>query len=44
MAHRRKLLDVSRIHALGWKAKVGLEEGIWRTFASAESQLEIAAR
>ena len=24
----RKLLDVGRIHALGWKAKTGLEEGI----------------
>jgi GDP-L-fucose synthase len=24
----RKLLDVSRLNALGWKAKVGLEEGI----------------
>jgi GDP-L-fucose synthase len=38
----QKLLDVSRIQALGWKAKVGLEEGIRRTFASAQSQLEIA--
>lgn len=27
----QKLLDVSKIHALGWKAKVGLEEGIKRT-------------
>jgi GDP-L-fucose synthase len=24
----RKLLDVSRIHSLGWKHKVSLEEGI----------------
>jgi GDP-L-fucose synthase len=24
----RKLLDVSRANALGWKAKVGLEQGI----------------
>jgi GDP-L-fucose synthase len=24
----RKLLDVSRLRALGWKAKIGLEEGI----------------
>ena len=38
----QKLLDVSRIQALGWKAKVSLEEGIRRTFASAQSQLEIA--
>jgi GDP-L-fucose synthase len=28
----RKLLDVSRLHALGWKAKVGLREGIERTY------------
>jgi GDP-L-fucose synthase len=24
----RKLLDVSRIQSLGWKAKIGLAEGI----------------
>ena len=24
----RKLLDVSRLHALGWRHKIGLEEGI----------------
>jgi GDP-L-fucose synthase len=32
----RKLLDVSRIHALGWRAKIGLETGIgtvYRDFA-----------
>ncbi|MBN2356407.1 GDP-L-fucose synthase [candidate division KSB1 bacterium] len=28
----RKLLDVSRLHALGWGAKIGLEEGIRRTY------------
>ncbi len=28
----RKLLDVSRAHALGWKAKVELEEGISLTY------------
>jgi GDP-L-fucose synthase len=28
----RKLLDVSRLHALGWKAKIGLEEGIRSTY------------
>ena len=39
----QKLLDVSRIHALGWKARVSLEEGIRRTFASVRSQLETAA-
>ena len=39
----QKLLDVSRINALGWKAKVTLEEGIRRTYLSAQSQLELAA-
>jgi GDP-L-fucose synthase len=29
----RKLLDVSRITALGWKAKTGLEEGIRKMYA-----------
>ena len=28
----QKLLDVSRLHALGWKAKVGLREGVDRTY------------
>lgn len=28
----RKLLDVSRIHSLGWKAKIGLREGIEETY------------
>jgi len=28
----RKLLDVSRLHSLGWKAKISLEEGIVRTY------------
>jgi len=36
----QKLLDVSRINALGWKPKIGLEEGIRRTFESVRSQLE----
>jgi GDP-L-fucose synthase len=31
----RKLLDVSRIHALGWSAQVSLDEGIRRTYAAA---------
>jgi GDP-L-fucose synthase len=39
----QKLLDVSRIQFLGWKAKVSLEEGIRRTYASAQSQLELVA-
>ena len=28
----RKLLDVSRMHALGWRARIGLEEGIRSTY------------
>ena len=30
----RKLLDVSRLAALGWRARIGLKEGIARTYAS----------
>ncbi len=30
----RKLLDVSKLAALGWKAKIGLREGLERTYAS----------
>jgi GDP-L-fucose synthase len=40
----QKLLDVSRINALGWKARVSLEEGIRRTFESVRAQLELTAR
>jgi len=29
---RRKLLDVSRIHALGWKARISIEEGVASTY------------
>ncbi len=36
----RKLLDVSRMHALGWRAKTGLAEGIRKTYAAAEEQLK----
>ena len=28
----RKLLDVSRLHALGWKARTGLEEGLTKAY------------
>jgi GDP-L-fucose synthase len=38
----QKLLDVSRINSLGWKANVRLEEGIGRMFAIVRSQLEAA--
>ena len=30
----RKLLDISRIKALGWRAQIGLEEGIRQTYHS----------
>jgi GDP-L-fucose synthase len=36
----RKLLDVSRMHALGWRARTGLAEGICKTYAAAEEQLK----
>jgi GDP-L-fucose synthase len=29
----RKLLDVSRLHALGWRHRIGLQEGIRSTYA-----------
>jgi len=35
----RKLLDVSRIHALGWKAQTTLPEGIRRTWAAVREKL-----
>jgi GDP-L-fucose synthase len=36
----RKLLDVSRIQALGWRAKTSLPDGIRKTYAAAEAQLK----
>ena len=35
----RKLLDVSRMQALGWTAKTGLQEGIRRTYAVMKEKL-----
>ena len=35
----RKLLDVTRINALGWKATTGLIEGIRKTYAAVREQL-----
>jgi GDP-L-fucose synthase len=35
----RKLLDVSRIHALGWKATTTLPEGIRKTYAAVRDKL-----
>jgi GDP-L-fucose synthase len=40
----QKLLDVSRINALGWKARVELAEGIRLTYEAARSHLEPAAQ
>jgi GDP-L-fucose synthase len=34
----RKVTDVSRINALGWRATTGLEEGIRRTYESVMDQ------
>jgi len=40
----QKLLDVSKINALGWKATTSLKEGIRRTYDSAKSALRLASR
>jgi GDP-L-fucose synthase len=40
----RKLLDVSRINSLGWKAKTSLEKGIRLTYQSVRNQLETVAK
>jgi GDP-L-fucose synthase len=40
----RKLLDVSRINALGWKAKTSLEKGILLTYQSMRNQLEAVSK
>jgi GDP-L-fucose synthase len=40
----QKLLDVTRVHALGWKAKTSLAEGIRLTYRAARSQLEAPAK
>ncbi len=40
----RKLLDVSRINSLGWKATTSLEEGIRLTWQSVREQLEVPVR
>lgn len=39
----RKLLDVSRINALGWKAQTDLEDGIRRVYETAKDLFAISA-
>jgi GDP-L-fucose synthase len=34
----RKLMDVSKLHATGWKARIGLEEGIREVYAALETE------
>lgn len=34
----RKLMDVSKLHATGWKAKIGLEEGIKEVYAALKTE------
>jgi GDP-L-fucose synthase len=37
----RKLLDVTRLHSLGWKHSTSLQEGLQKTYASYIAQLEL---
>lgn len=39
----RKLLDVGRIHQLGWRARTSLEDGIRRTYEASRPVLEKAS-
>lgn len=36
----RKLMDVSKLHAAGWQAKIGLEEGIRAVYADLAGRVE----
>jgi GDP-L-fucose synthase len=38
----RKLLDVSKLHDLGWKAEIGLREGLQQTYAWYAEQLALS--
>jgi GDP-L-fucose synthase len=40
----RKLLDVSRLHALGWRHRIGLKEGIRATYEWFKANPEFSAR
>ena len=40
----RKLLDVSKINSLGWRAATPLADGIRKTYESVRSQLEVSVR
>lgn len=40
----RKLLDVSRLHALGWKHKISLEKGISETYEWYKQSVKLKAR
>jgi GDP-L-fucose synthase len=35
----RKLLDVSRMHALGWRHSIELEDGLRRTYEAVRTEL-----
>lgn len=37
----RKLLDVSRMHGLGWRASTTLEQGIRKTYEAARHRIEV---
>jgi GDP-L-fucose synthase len=37
----RKLMDVSRLHKLGWKHKIGLREGIEKVYSQVKSELSL---
>jgi GDP-L-fucose synthase len=38
----RKLMDVSKLHALGWKAKIGLREGIEKAYIDFQQNYAMA--
>jgi GDP-L-fucose synthase len=39
----RKLMDVSKINAMGWKAKISLEEGIRRVYEDYRMKLAVGS-